>query len=251
MWLNATNVYFCAMDLYKIYSEGDKFFLPNLSIDLVIIGYQEGDLKCLLLKIDNKWLLPGGYIKIDESVKNAAKRILKERTGLDNQHLKFLSVFGDKDRQFKEELVDYLKKKHLDWKEDSWVNNRFVTLTYYSLVDIDSIKPVIGNFDEQFSWFSFDNLPRMWMDHRSILLEARNRLKEDVQQEHLTYNLLADKFTMPELHQLHQTILGEKLDRSRFQKKMLSSGIFKRLPELQKESPGRNPYQYSVKSKEN
>ncbi len=237
------------MDLQSFYTKGDKLFLSNLSIDLVIIGYQQGVLKCLMLKIDDRWLLPGGFIKMEESVDTAVKRVLKERTGLKNPHLKFLSVFGDEKRQFKEEWSAYFKKNNLEWKEDYWINNRFVTLAYYSLVNIEETKPVIGNLDVQMAWFSFEDLPPTWMDHKSILLAARNRLKEDMQQEQLSYNLLPAKFTMPQLHQLHQIILEDKLDRSRFQKKMLSSDLFERLPKLHKESPGRNPYQYKVKPK--
>ena len=66
--------------------------------------------------------------------------------------------------------------------------------------------------DEAIFWFDFDDLPEIWMDHKSILTEARNRLKEDLKHEQLTYNLLPGKFTMPELHQLHQAILEEKLE---------------------------------------
>ncbi len=249
MWQNDTNYYFYRMDLSKVYAEGDTYFLPNLSVDLVIIGYREGELKCLLLRIDDKWLLPGGYIRVEESVEDAAQRILKERTRLENPHLKFLSVFGDGNRQFREEWIAYFKKHKIPWREDYWINRRFVTLTYYSLVHIEDTKPVVGNLDEAFGWFSFDALPAMWMDHANILREARNRLKEDIQQEQLTYNLLPDRFTMPDLHQLHQAILEEKLDRSRFQKKMLASGLFERLPRLQKETPGRNPYLYKMKER--
>jgi len=107
--------------------------------------------------------------------------------------------------------------------------------------------PTPGEFDEEVGWFSFDELPEMWLDHRDIALTARKRLKEDVRREQVTYNLLPSEFTMPQLHQLHQTILEEKLDRSRFQKKMLASGNFERLPEMVKDSPGRNPFQYRVK----
>lgn len=117
------------MEIIKFLKKANKQFLPNLSIDLVIIGYQNNKLKCLLLQIDEKWLLPGGYIRISESVDDAAIRILKERTGLDNPHLKFLSVFGNKDRQFKNEWKEFIKNNNLDWKDDYWINNRFVTLT--------------------------------------------------------------------------------------------------------------------------
>jgi len=237
------------MEIIKFLKKANKQFLPNLSIDLVIIGYQNNKLKCLLLQIDEKWLLPGGYIRINESVDDAAIRILKERTGLDNPHLKFLSVFGNKDRQFKNEWKEFIKNNKLVWKDDYWINNRFVTLTYYSLVNIAEIHPTPGIMDEAIFWFDFDDLPEIWMDHKSILTEARNRLKEDLKHEQLTYNLLPGKFTMPELHQLHQAILEEKLDRSRFQKKILSTGLFDRLPKkTKKNSPGQNPYQYRIKS---
>lgn len=237
------------MEIIKFLEKANKQFLPNLSIDLVIIGYQNNKLKCLLLQIDEKWLLPGGYIRISESVDDAAIRILKERTGLDNPHLKFLSVFGNKDRQFKNEWKEFIKNNKLVWKDDYWINNRFVTLTYYSLVNIAEIHPTPGIMDEAIFWFDFDDLPEIWMDHKSILTEARNRLKEDLKHEQLTYNLLPGKFTMPELHQLHQAILEEKLDRSRFQKKILSTGLFDRLPKKpKKNSPGQNPYQYRIKS---
>lgn len=247
MWQNDTNYYFCDMELKEFYEKGKDLFLPNLSVDMVIIGYEDSSLKCLLLRIGDKWLLPGGYILRTESVDEATVRILKERTGLTNPHFKFLSVFGGSNRKFTEEWEHFFKENGLPWEENGWVNDRFVTLAHYSLVDIDQTKPVLGSVDEAFAWFNMDELPDMWMDHKEIVLTAKNRLRNDVQQEHLTYNLLPEEFTMPQLHQLHQTILGEDLDRSRFQKKMLASGIFERLPKLKKDTPGRNPYRYRIK----
>lgn len=235
------------MDLKNFLEQGFDYFLPNLSIDLVIIGYDDNTLKCLLLKIGDKWLLPGGYIGRDESVPDAAVRILQHRTGIAEPHLKFLAVFGDRNRRFTDEWRAFWEKIGQEWKEDSWLNTRFITLAYYSLVDIGNTFPAVHDFDEDFGWFDFDELPDMWMDHRSIVLEARNRLKEDIKHEEVTYKLLPGQFTMPELHQLHEAILETKLDRSRFQKKMLSTGMFERLPKRQQETPGSNPYQYRVK----
>ncbi|MCX2718788.1 NUDIX hydrolase [Lentiprolixibacter aurantiacus] len=241
--------YFCSMDLQEFLEEGDKLFLPNLSIDLVIIGFEEGHLKCLLLKMGNKWLLPGGYIRRDQSVDEAARTILKDRTNLEDPHLQFLSVFGDSERRpgLGSEWKDFILNSGVKWDEGYWVNDRFVSLTYYALVDINKTHPTVHNFDEAYGWFHFDALPDIWMDHDQILKKARNRLKEDINRELITHNLLPDKFTMPELHKLHQAILEEKLDRSRFQKKMLASGLFERLPKLQKDTPGRNPYLYRLK----
>lgn len=236
------------MDIKNFLEQGAEHFLPNLSIDLVIIGYEDDELKCLLLKIGGKWLLPGGYIGKSESVGGAAVRILRERTGMEDPHLKFLAVFGDSNRRFTDEWNEFLKKSGLALSKDNWLNDRFVSLAYYSLVDIGQTFPAVSNFDEDFGWFNFDDLPAMWMDHLSIVQEARNRLKEDIKHDEITHKLLPAQFTMPELHQLHETILETKLDRSRFQKKMLSTELFERLPKRQQESPGSNPYQYRVRT---
>lgn len=235
------------MKTLDILEHGSNFFLSNLSTDIVIIGYQEEKLKCLLLKMGDKWLLPGGYIKQDESVDDATFRILFERTHLTDPHLKFLSVFGERDRRFGKEFKIFFEENGFPWKESYWINNRFVSLAYYSLVDIDKTHPQPGELDEAAEWFSLEALPNMWLDHEAIVNKARERLREDIQNEQITYNLLPTEFTMPQLHQLHQTILGEPLDRSRFQKKMLATGLFDRLPKLQKESRGSNPYQYRIK----
>jgi 8-oxo-dGTP diphosphatase len=228
--------------------EGQKEYLPNLSIDHVIIGYEEMQLKCLLLKIEEKWVLPGGYIKRIESVDEAAKRILKERTGLEGAYLKFLSVIGEEDRRFGSQWEKlFTKVTGLPYSDSYWINDRFVTLAHYSLVQIEKVKLVAGEFDEEIAWHPFDTLPEMWLDHELIALKAREQLKIDLSHEQLSFNLLPTEFTMPELHQLHQHIVQQSLDRSRFQKKMLASGDFERLPKLQKETPGRNPYLYRVK----
>ncbi len=235
------------MDMREIIERGANYFLPNLSVDVVIIGYEEGVLKCLLLQIGGKWVLPGGYIGLKESVEEATSRVLETRTGLSNSHVSFLSVFGDKDRKFDEEFKQFFEQKGIEWKQDFWIFGRYVTLAYYSLVDIKNTTPILGSFDDAIQWHSFDALPDLWMDHGQIALSALRRLQSDIKREQITYNLLTKNFTMPQLHQLHEVILKEKIDRSRFQKKMLSSGLFERLPQLAKETPGRKPYQYTLK----
>ena len=109
MWQNDTNYYFCNMDFQEFITKGKKTYLPNLSVDMVIIAFHEEKLKCLLLQINNKWLLPGGYILRTESVEEATVRILRERTGLSDPHFKFLSVFGDPNRKFTKEWQDFLR----------------------------------------------------------------------------------------------------------------------------------------------
>jgi len=233
------------MNYEQFLSEGHKYFIPHLSTDLVIIAYHEDKLKCLLLRIADEWMLPGGFIGMEESVDAAVERVLKSRTGLTDPYLRFLSVFGDGSRAFGDVWKAHFERGQVEWNPDYWINKRFVTLTYYSLVNYEETQPAIQDFDEEFGWFAFDELPKITMDHEAILHKARQTLKEEVGLEHLSYNLLPEKFTMPQLHQLHQHILEENIDRSRFQKKMLASGLFKRLPKLKKDTPGRNPYLYT------
>lgn len=88
----------------------------------------------------------------------------------------------------------------------------------------------------------------MWMDHKEITQEAIKKLRKDVQTEYNSYRLLGKRFTMPELHRLQEKILGEQIDRSRFQKKMLAIDRFERLPKIKTKSQGRSPFEYRVKS---
>lgn len=235
------------MKMQDFLHSGKDYFLPNLSIDHVIIGYEEGTLKCLLIRIGDQWALPGGFVMKEESVEQAHVRILKERTNLPDPHSRFLAVFGDPDRRFQDKWRRLIIKLGLEWRDDYWINDRFVTLAYYALVDIHQATPEPGEHFDEVRWWSFDDLPEMWLDHKSIAMEARKRLKEDIKKNPVAHNLLPEEFTMPALHQLHQAILEESLDRSRFQKNMLASRRFKRLPELQNDAPGRNPYLYRLK----
>ncbi|PQB05696.1 NUDIX hydrolase [Aureitalea marina] len=235
------------MDFHHFFTHGQEEYLQNLSIDLVVFGYEDDQLKCLLLKFGDKWVLPGGYIPRDSSVTDAASLILRARTGLSDPHLEFLSVFGNPDRKFAEQFELFAQKLGIPWQSDYWVNDRFVTLAYYSLVDINTAFPVAGEMDEEVRWFSFDQLPSMWIDHQEIASQARHRIKEVLKYKPLSYKLLPPTFTMPQLHKLQEMIQEEKIDRSRFQKKMLATDLFERLPVVKKESPGRSPYQYQLK----
>lgn len=235
------------MDKPTVFKSSD--FIAQLSVDTVIVGYENGQLKCLLLRLGEKWMLPGGYIGQQEDVVEATHRILESRTGLKDQHIKFLQIFGAPDRNFEHEwenFVDNIEDSKVEIDDLSWFTKRFITLAYYALVDIAKTQPRISTLDDEWQWFDLAELPEMWMDHKKIARAAHERLKSDIKHEVVSYKLLPSRFTMPELHQLHQVILGENIDRSRFQKKMLSSGFFKRLPKLQKEAPGRKPYQYKV-----
>ncbi len=232
------------MTLKDFFEKGGEYFLPNLSIDIVIIGYKDNQLMSLLLKTNDKWNLPGGYIGINESVKDATYRILKELTGLENVTLNLLSVFGNQNRKFGDEFKNLAIKNGINWKNDYWINSRFVSLAYYALVDIDKTHIKENSFHDKIDWIPMDSAPKMNLDHLKIIQETRKKLTDDLKSGKTCHELLPVKFTMPELHQLHQIILNKELDRSRFQKKMLSLGIFERLPKSKNNAPGRNPFLY-------
>nr|WP_299338011.1 NUDIX domain-containing protein [Allomuricauda sp.] len=233
--------------MQEFLDKGEELFLPNLSLDIAIMGFQDGELKVLLLEFEGGWSLPGGYVGRDESTDSAAVRVLEERTGLKQSFLKLFQVFGKKDRSFSNEFKKIAAKAGLSWHEELWINKRFVSLAYYALVDIDKTNPTGGEWQQAFGWHNVKDLPKMWMDHGEIASAAMEQLRRDITLEHISFNLLPEEFTMPELHQLHETILDKKLERSRFQKKMLSLGIFERLPKPKEDAPRRKPYLYKIK----
>lgn len=235
------------MDVKVFLEEGEQHFLPHLSVDIVILGYQKGILKVLLQKLNNKWCLPGGYVGFKETVADAAIRVLKERTGLQQSYLQLFEVFGDSNRSFSKEFEVILKKEGYTWHKDLWINKRFVTLAHYALVDIEAVFPNGGIFSLAYDWFAIEELPAMHMDHNAIVLTSKKQLQKDITVSPISIKLLPETFTMPELQKLHETILDKKLERSRFQKKMLSMEIFERLPKPKENAPRRKPYLYRFK----
>lgn len=235
------------MDASDFIEKGHALFLPNISIDIVILGFQDGELKVLLQEFDEQWCLPGGYVFKEESLSDAAHRVLYDRTGIEHPFLKLFQVFGDRDRSFAPQFKRLLERMGLEWRSDLWINQRFVTMAHYALVNIPEVEPTRGVLDLSHDWFSVEELPSMLMDHGAIVAASKNQLRSDITLEHISFNLLPDEFTMPELQQLHETILGRKLERSRFQKKMLSFDVFERLPLPKEDAPRRKPYLYRFK----
>ena len=229
---------------------GEQVFLPHISLDCVIFGYEQNQVKVLLTEIQPQhWMLPGGYIKRTESLDEAAHRTLKERSGLENIFLKQFHTFGDRDREFSQEIEDFMRTYDPDLKapKELWIAKRFISVGYYALVRIEDTKPQPGFFAGRFDWHPIRQLPHTVLDHGHIATKAFEFLCEDLTSKDVAHHLLPRKFTMPELHQLHESILNKKLDRSRFQKKMLALGIYERLPEMKEGVPHKRPYLYRFK----
>lgn len=230
-----------------IISGGGEAYMPSLSLDCVIFGFHENQIKVLLLKIKNidVWALPGGFIFKDEDVNVAAKRVLQERTGLTEIFLQQFNVFGNPKRTDMSLHKRLLRRDGVQVTKDHWLFRRFITVGYYALVEYSYVNPQSDVFSDECTWKDIDNLPELMMDHAEILNKALATLRSHLNYHPVGYNLLPEKFTMPQLQKLYETILDKKLDRRNFQRKILSYGILKRLKEVQKGGAHKAPYLYS------
>ncbi len=227
------------------YLNGDKKFLRHISVDCVIFGFHIGELKVLLVRARyaGKWALPGGFILKDEHMDLAAKRILKNRTGLDDIYLQQFHVFSDPGRSTKKINQQFLKNVGLK-NDKSWMFERFITVGYSALVDFTKVTPVPDVISDACDWFGINDVPEMILDHSQIFKEALQNLRRQLNFHPVGFNLLPKKFTMPELQKLYETILDKKLDRRNFQRKILSTGIVTRLNEIRKDVAHKAPYFY-------
>lgn len=225
--------------------KGHEKYLRHISIDCVIFGFHENELKLLLLKAKyaDKWALPGGFILKEEHLDEAARRILKERTGLDKIFLQQFYSFSDPARSTKKISQGFLKTMGIKL-DKSWMFERFITVGYTALLDFTKVKPVADIFSEECKWFNIHEIPEMILDHEKILEKALNHLRLQLNFQPVGYNLLPAKFTMPELQKLYETILERKLDRRNFQRKILDTGILNRLEETKKGGSHKAPYYY-------
>lgn len=226
--------------------EGRDAFVPCLSLDCVIFGFHNGQLKILLLKMryDELWALPGGFVYKDEDIDAAAGRILRERTGIKDIFLQQLHVFGDPNRSDKKRNKSILEKDGFENGQGDWLTERFITVGYYALVDFSKVELAIDYSSEICEWQDLTSIPSLIMDHSCILKTALERLRKEINYQPIGLNLLPAKFTMPELQSLYEAILGKKLDRRNFQRRMLGYGLVNRLTETRKGGAHKAPYLY-------
>jgi 8-oxo-dGTP diphosphatase len=226
-------------------------YVHGISIDCVVFGFHENQLKVLLLKTKglNQWTLPGGFIFRDEDTDDAAHRMLRERTQLSNIFLKQFSFFGKASRNSIDFSMSLLKKNLIDQEAYEWMSQRFSTVGYFALVEYSKVNAEPDDFADQCQWFSPHDLPKLVLDHQEIIHNALSTLRLELKYYPVGINLLPKKFTMPELQALYETILDQKLDRRNFQRKMLSYGILKKLDEQRKGGAHKAPYLYMFDKK--
>lgn len=230
----------------EMLAERHREYLPHLSIDCVIFGFHDGELKVLLLKWKHVggWSLPGGYIGLTESLDAAAQRVLAERTGLREVYLQQFGAFGGLERGERATISSFLEGFGMQVPENFSFASRVVTIGYVALVDFEKATPTPDVFAEDCRWWDFKGRPRLLFDHDQIVVKALETLRQQLDYQPLGPNLLPDKFTMPELQRLYETVLGRELDRRNFQRKVQDLGLVVRLAERRTGGAHRAPYLY-------
>ena len=191
------------------------YFNIAISVDCVIFGYDEKELKVLLIKSDLEefeglYSLLGDLIGTDEDLESASYRILKERTGMDDVYLEQVYTFGSLGRH---------------------PSGRVITTAYYSLVDIWHQKMKLSH--NELYWHSVKELKKLAFDHQQILKTCLTRLRNQIMEVPLVFNLLQDKFSLRELQEVYEAILGVKLDRRNFRKKITAKDWLQDLNEME------------------
>ena len=190
---------------------------PALTVDCVVFGLDEQDLKVLLVRrglppFEGRWALPGGFVLMEETLDDAARRELREETGLKDVYLEQLYTFGDVRRD---------------------PRGRVVSVAYYALVNLADHRVQAATDASDAAWFAASDLPRLAFDHDRILDAASQRLKGKVRYQPIGFELLPEKFTLSQLQRLYETVLERPLDKRNFRKKILSMGVLVETDEVQ------------------
>ena len=206
----------------------------NISVDCVVFGYDTNkkSLNVFLIKRfleskkENKplvddYVLTGYHVYENETLDETATRVLKELTGLSNLYKKQFKSFGDPDR--------LLKEKDLLWIENEKFNARTITIAYYFLLKTQDVD--INNNNQ---WFPLGELPNVGFDHKQIIKEAHEDLKVKCLVEPIVFELLPDKFTINDVQDLYESILGIEIDNRNFRRKLKSKKYIIPLDEKQK-----------------
>lgn len=210
-----------------------KDIIEALSIDCLIFGFRHGELDVLLIKhaegiSKGKWALPGGWIRYNEGIDDAASRLLTSLTGVSNIFLEQFRTFGEVDR---------------------YPGKRVITIAYYALINADNYSLSAGFTASDAQWFKLHELPRLPYDHTRILKAGFQYLQHKVRHEPIGFNLLPRKFTLHDIQKLYEAILETEMDKPNFRRKLLNMNLLVPCDEKQRDVSHRaaNFYRFDKK----
>jgi 8-oxo-dGTP diphosphatase len=240
-------------ELEVFFKTGHLHYLPHLSIDCAIFGYHEGALKLMLVKnkIITNWCLPGGFIKREEGLDEAAGRISRERTGIQNLFLKQFKTFGDPDRNGYRSFDNkrFFQITGISVPANNWLLDRTASIGFYAITDISITAPEPDIMSSECAWFPIDHLPPLAFDHDDMVKEALLTMRVHLYHYPIGKNMLPEKFTLKEIHLFYETMLGKKLNASNFPNKLISLGLLEKLDEKRSIGAHRAPSFYKFNSK--
>ncbi len=192
---------------------------PSVTVDCVVFGLDEEDLKVLLVQrglepFKGRWALPGGFVRMEESLEDAARRELAEEAGVRPGLLEQLYTFGEPGRD---------------------PRGRVITVAYFALVKLTDHKVQAATDASEAAWFSVWDMPKLAFDHAEVVATALQRLKGKVRYQPIGFELLPPKFTLTQLQRLYETILEKELDKRNFRKKILSMDLLEELDEVEQD----------------
>jgi 8-oxo-dGTP diphosphatase len=190
-----------------------------LTVDCVVFGLDDQELKVMLIQrglppFEGKWALPGGFVRVEETLDEAARRELEEETGLRKIFLEQIYTFSEVDRDPRE---------------------RVVSVAYYALVNLRD-HPVHAATDARdAAWFGVHDVPSLAFDHAEILRVALERLRGKLRYQPVGFELLPKKFTLSELQHLYELVLERTLDKRNFRKRVLAMDLLEETDEVQQD----------------
>lgn len=211
------------------YSENIRFLV---AVDCIIFGFDYRQLKLLLIKRNfqpqkGKWSLVGGFLEADESLDQSALRILNNLTGLNDIYLEQLYTYGETERD---------------------PGERVLSTAYYALINAEDYHLPI-NRESSAKWFPIEKKPNLIFDHNIMVDKAMRRLRRKSLSQPIGFELLPEKFTIPQLQKLYEVIHQRELDKRNFRKKILSMGLLKKLEEKQKSGSRKGAFYYRFDKK--
>ncbi len=198
-----------------------------VAVDCIIFGFDGQQLQALLIKRGfepekGKWSLMGGFVNPNESTDDAAIRVLYQLTGMKNIYMEQLYCFSKVNRD---------------------AAGRVISVAYFALINIAEYNEQLQQ-DHEARWFTMDKIPYLIFDHKEMMAKAKERLQQKVSNHPIGFELLPEKFTLPQLQNLYEAIYEQKLDKRNFTRKILALGILTKLSEKEKESSRKGAFYF-------
>ncbi len=211
------------------YNEHSKVFV---SVDCIVFGFDEGQLKVLVGRRRmnpgcGQWSLYGGFVRDNESIDDAATRVLFELTGIRNLYMRQVGAFGSVDRD---------------------PGERVVSIAYYALINVNDYDKKL---QEQYvaEWVSIDNVPQLYSDHNEMLRKARKMMQMKISSEPISFKLLPSLFTLTQLQRLYEAVCGEEVDKRNFRKRIKEMDFIEKTELIDKSGSKRGAYLYRFNKK--